>query len=475
MLWRIFEPPFGSHPLWSYMPRVLVVEDTTSLREVLCSVLSLEGFDVASSTSAEEALEQIQDQDFSLVLCDLKLPNKSGLDLLRDVRGQSRNVPFVVMTAYGNIEIAVEAMKFGAADFITKPFDPQMLCSTLRQLLERLSAGHAAPSRPSSIDRAFLTQSPAMEAVLRQARKVAPLSSTVTILGESGTGKELLARFIHNESNRRGMPFVAVNCGSVPADLLESEFFGHEAGAFTGATERRQGLFEMADGGSIFLDEIGIMPAALQVKLLRTLQESEVRRVGASKSIRVDTRVIAATNCDLAEEIRHSRFREDLYYRLSVVVIRIPALRERIEDISLLVRYYAKLYAQEFKKLDPQTGTISISPEAIRLLERYPWPGNVRELENVVQRAVIFSSDGVLTPESFQLEVFASPQEAASGTLPEISAAATRKAEIAALRKTLELTHGNKLRAAKLLGVSYKTLLNKIKEYELENPASLVQ
>jgi len=442
------------------MESILIVEDTESLRKVLCSVLSSEGYQVTGTSSAEEGLECLAEHDFTLILSDLKLPNKSGLDFLKESKEINKLIPVVVMTAYGSIDIAVEAMKLGASDFITKPFDPDTLVNLLGQIAEHRRIIDRGLSCGSSVPRKILTQSSVMENVLEQARKVAVLNTSVLVLGESGTGKELVARYIHEISPRADKAFVAVNCGSMPGELLESEFFGHEAGSFTGATERRIGLFEVASDGTIFLDEIGAMPHALQVKLLRTLQESEVKRVGSTTMQKINTRVVSATNANIEDEIRRGSFRNDLYYRLSVVVIDLPPLRERKGDVSLLANYFIKRFS------DAETDSNkTLTKDAIARLECYHWPGNVRELENVIERAIIFN-DGPITAECLKFDY--SKKDSSSTieqSLPEISHSAAKEAEIDALRKVLNQTGGNKSQAAKILRISYKTLLNKVKEY----------
>lgn len=441
------------------MENILVVEDTDSLRDVLCTVLNCEGYQAKGAASAEQGLQMLKENDFSLVLSDLKLPQKSGLDFLKESKVLNNSIPVIVMTAYGSIDVAVQAMKLGATDFITKPFDPAMLCNLIEQVVKhkRIIDRNLGRNR-----RKVITQCPNMEEVLEQARRVAPLSTPVLIIGESGTGKELIARLIHESSPRQNEEFVAINCASMPGELLESEFFGHEAGAFTGATERRFGLFEVADKGTIFLDEIGNMPNELQVKLLRTLQESEVKRVGSNTVQKVDTRVISATNCDIEQEVRTGNFRDDLFYRLGVVVIEIPPLRERPGDIPLLANYFVKCFST-----DLNTDTVKLAPETIKLLESYYWPGNVRELENAIERAIIFA-DGPLTPECFELSSEKFSDDSNRGrTLPEIASIALKEAEIEAILRALSDTRGNKSKAAKILGISYKTLLNKIKDYEL--------
>lgn len=446
------------------MDSILLVEDNDSLREVLAKVLAGSGYQVGTVGSAEEALGCIKDGSFSMVLCDLKLPGMNGLELLKEAKELDRRLPIVVMTAYGNIDIAVEAMKCGAKDFITKPFDPKTLCDLISQIITHERIVDRTLGDLSRHNRNFITENEKMLELLHHARKVAPLSSAVMILGESGTGKELIARYIHAQSVRPDRPFVAINCASLPHELLESEFFGYEAGAFTGATERRIGLFEVADGGSIFLDEIGDMPLSLQTKLLRCLQEAEIRRVGSTKVHKVDVRVISATHNNLEDDIRKGSFREDLYYRLGVVILEIPPLRERAEDIPLLSRYFVKHISQELGRDTP-----SLSRAALKRLCKYSWPGNVRELENVIERALVFSDDKQLGAECFDLNDNEGDLQSQwhEPSLSESVQEAVRRTESDIIQRALSATRGNKLKAARLLRVSYKTLLNKVKDYSL--------
>ncbi len=441
---------------------ILLIEDTDSLREVLTTVLSSEGYLVTSTSSAEEALDIFKTDEFSLVLTDLKLPQKSGIDFIKDSKLINKKVPIVLMTAYGDIPIAVQAMKHGAIDFVTKPFDPVALCNMIAQVIEHHRViDRNLMLRKRKVQRRLITQDNKLEGILKQALKVASLSTPVLILGESGVGKDMLARFIHEQGIRAEEAFVAVNCGSTPKDLLESEFFGYEPGAFTGASERRIGLFEISSNGSIFLDEIGNMPLELQVKLLRTLQESEIKRVGGNSTIKINSRVISATNSNLESDIKSGKFRADLFYRLSVMVFEIPPLRERKDDIPLLLSYFIKLLAAELKVDLP-----IISKETLKFLMQYDWPGNVRELENAIERAMIFSPKELL-PEAFNLEK-TNFEEVFQPSLHDISALATKEAEIKAILTIMQQTKGNKSKAAKILGVSYKTLLNKLKEYVID-------
>jgi DNA-binding NtrC family response regulator len=444
------------------MTKVLVVEDADSLREVLCSVLESEGFEVVACASGEEALPVLKTRSFDCILSDYKLPTLSGIDLLREARKLYPAVPFVIMTAYGSIQLAVEAMKQGATDFISKPFEPQSLCDLLTQVIKHRRIIDRSAGIRTRRERRFLTQDKAVERMLAQAKKVAAVDTSALILGESGTGKELLARYIHEHSPRRDQPFVAINCAATPETLLESEFFGHEAGAFTGATQTRPGLFEVASNGTIFLDEVGDMPLALQVKLLRALQEREIKRVGGTKKIKINPRILAATNKNVEQAMQNGSLREDFYYRLAVITFTIPSLRERKGDIALL----AESYLEYFGKASGRTPQLSEAARNVVL--NYPWPGNARELENVIERASVLA-EGEIKPEHLGLSLpldFAAISGARE-TLTQVAQRAAQEAEIKLIAQALKHTHGNKTQAAHMLGVSYKTLLNKVKEYNL--------
>jgi DNA-binding NtrC family response regulator len=449
------------------MSKILLVEDSESLREVLACVLRTDGHEVTAFEEAESAYKYFKDHPCDLVLSDFKLPGKNGLEFLRELRELSTDVPFLIMTAYGSIEIAVEAMRYGANDFITKPFEP----SSLNELIEQLCAHKQIVDRSctakSQSGVRFITHDDATKALLNQVKRAAAVDSTILLLGESGTGKELMARYIHEQSSRKEKPFLAVNCAALPEQLLESEFFGHEAGAFTGATQTRIGVLEAASNGTVFLDEIGDMPAVLQVKLLRALQEKEIKRVGGNKTIKVNPRIVAATNVDIRESLINGSLREDFYYRLAVISFEIPALRKRPADIEPLLGYYMDYYAERLNREKP-----SITKEALALMKRYPWPGNARELENVIERALILSKDSI-GPEHLELNLSVDYRSLDDIllTLPELANAAAKQAEVKAILSVLSRTDGNKTQAAKILGVSYKTLLNKIKDYKLSPTA----
>lgn len=444
------------------MDTILLVEDADSLRETLVSLLESEKFAVDAHASAESALAALKQRSYACIVSDFKLPKRNGLDLLADLREHSQQVPFILMTAYGSIEIAVEAMKRGANDFITKPFDPAGFCSSIRQVIKHRRIVDRGIGRRNREERWFLSKNPQVQEVLHSARKVARVDTSVLILGESGTGKELMARYIHDQSPRRNKPFIAVNCGAIPPELLESEFFGHDAGAFTGATQSRIGVMELASEGTLFLDEIGEMPPALQVKLLRALQEQEIKRLGGTKTISIAPRIISATNQNIETCLSEGTLREDLYYRIAVVSLTIPPLRERPEDVPLLAEHYIRHFCEKIGK-----HTVEVDEATRAVLQSHQWPGNARELENTMERAVILA-DQVIEPRHLELSRRDTEKEASRlETLPEAALKAVTRAERELIQKTLLLTQGNKSKAAQLLDVSYKTLLNKIKEYGL--------
>ncbi|HET6466305.1 MAG TPA: sigma-54 dependent transcriptional regulator [Nitrospiria bacterium] len=455
------------------MAVILVIEDKESMAQMLSQALQSEGHQVIVGRDGREGLERFKESKIDLVVSDLRLPHKSGLEVLEVIKEHNPLVPVILMTAYGTIETAVKAVKEGAYDFITKPFDPDHLIHLINKALEKqrlvtenliLREEFAKQLKLPKI----IGKSPNMLEVVGKVQKVAASQTTVLLLGESGTGKELFARAVHYLSPRKDGPFVAINCAAIPRDLLESELFGHERGAFTGAVARKMGKFELANKGSIFLDEIGDMDLALQAKLLRVLEGEEFMRVGGTVKIKVDVRVIAATNKDLLAAINQKLFREDLYYRLAVFPITIPPLRERAEDIPALVEHFVGYYCQELKK-EPKT----VAPASMELLIRHPWTGNVRELQNCIERAVILSDGQVLLPEHLGLRVKPTAETGLAelqteGSLQEVSHAATQFAESRMIRKVLKETGGNKSRAAEILKVSYKTLLTKIKDYGIE-------
>ncbi|MCL4457187.1 MAG: sigma-54 dependent transcriptional regulator [Nitrospirae bacterium] len=434
---------------------------------MLTKAFQAEGFDVKTADNVKDGISSIS-SGLSAVVTDLKLPDGSGMDMLKAVKEGFPFIPVVMMTAYGSIETAVRAVKEGAYDFITKPFDPDHLLLIIKRAIAERNIARENLILKKEFQR-FLAApemvgiSKAWDEVMEKVKKVAPLKTTVLILGESGTGKELVARAIHHMSIRSKEPFVAINCAAIPKDLIENEMFGHEKGAFTGAGELKPGRFELADRGTIFLDEIGDMDTPLQSRLLRVLQENEFERVGGTKTIKLDVRVIAASNKNLEKEVSVGWFREDLFYRLNVFPIFIPPLRERREDIIPLARHFVSLFAKEMNKPE-----LSISSEAESMLITREWKGNVRELKNVVERAVILCEGPALMPELFNFSENSFREKIPSDApLHEIAGSAARSAEKAQIAEALKKTHGNKSRAAEILKVSYKTLLNKIKEYRI--------
>lgn len=449
------------------MAAILIVEDNESMAKMLHQALTGEGYRIFLARDKQEGIEKIQRENIDLVLSDLRLPSGTGIDILQATREQSPFIPVIIMTAYGKIEDAVRAVKEGAYDFITKPFDPELLLLLIGRALEKqrlLTENLLLRESKDAGAPVLIGNSQKFLEALNLAHRVAPSKATVLLLGESGTGKEVFARAIHHLSLHKDGPFVAINCAAIPKELLESELFGHEKGSFTGATEKRIGKFELANRGTIFLDEIGEMEPGLQAKLLRVLQGEEIERVGGSKKIQIDTRIIAASNRELKAAVKEKAFREDLFYRLSVFPIVLPPLRERRDDIPFLVYHLLSLYNRELKK-----HIQDISKSAMELLIQQPWKGNIRELGNCIERAMILCDGTIISPEHLGLmDVKIKGAETSEGGLSEIASAAVRTAETRAIRAALELTKGNKSRAAEILKVSYKTLLTKIKEYDIQ-------
>ena len=452
------------------MPNILVVEDKDSMRNMLHDTLTEEGYRVDSVTNGRQAIDLVSNKSYDLVLTDLRMPEVDGLALLSKVKELDADTSVIVMTAYGTIEDAVSAMKNGAFDFLTKPFDTEHLCVLVGRALEnrRLIAENSLLRQELlaayGIDNIIGKNSKMVE-LGQLVQKVAQSDASVLLQGESGTGKELFARAIHNLSLRKDGPYITINCAAIPAELLENELFGSEKGAFTGAHARKMGKFEIANGGTIFLDEIGDMDVALQAKLLRVLQQKNFERLGGNKTVDVDVRMIAATNMDLPELIRQKRFREDLYYRLSVFPLNIPSLRERPDDIPLLAETFVAKYCREMRKPEK-----ALTKEAMNLLEKYHWPGNVRELENTIERAVILAEGRKITPEHLAIRLRRTDeiQLREGAGLKEIGAYAQMQAERGAIMRVLKEVRGNKRKAAKVLKIDYTTLFDKIKKYDIE-------
>jgi DNA-binding NtrC family response regulator len=452
------------------MPNILIVEDKDSMRNMLHETLTEEGYRVDSAANGKQAVDLISNKSYDLVLTDLRMPEVDGLALLSKVKELDADTSVIVMTAYGTIEDAVAAMKNGAFDFLTKPFDTEHLCVLVGRALEnrRLVAENTLLRQELMAQHGIeniIGSSAKMVELGQLIHKVAKSDASVLLQGESGTGKELFARAIHNLSLRKDGPYITINCAAIPGELLENELFGSEKGAFTGAHARKMGKFEIANGGTIFLDEIGDMDIALQAKLLRVLQQKNFERLGGTKTVDVDVRVIAASNMDLPEMIRQKRFREDLYYRLSVFPLSIPALRERPDDIPLLAEAFVIQYSREMRKPEK-----SLTREAMAILEKYHWPGNVRELENTMERAVILAEGRKVTPEHLAIRLRRTDdiQLRDGAGLKEIGAHAQMQAERGAIMRVLKEVRGNKRKAAKVLRIDYTTLFDKIKKYDIE-------
>jgi two-component system response regulator AtoC len=460
---------------------ILVADDEPSLRHVLTLVLSGLGYEVRAVADGDEALRELAARDYDVLLCDVRMPKRDGLSVLRQALAEHPHLTVVVMSAYGSQEQALEAVGAGAYDYVRKPFKPEEIVFVLRKAEERerllRENRRLQGAGGSSSGEVILGESEPLRAVLRQVERLAPVGTTVLISGESGTGKELVARALHARSPRAAMPFVAVNCGAIPAGLIESELFGHAKGAFTDARTARRGLFSEADGGTLFLDEVGELPPAAQVKLLRVLQEGEIRPVGENRAEKVDVRVLAATLRDLGRLVERGEFREDLYYRLNVVNVRVPPLRERPGDIILLARAFLTRFNRELNREPPVRG---FSPEAEALLASYGWPGNVRELENAMERAVLLAEGELILPQNLPERLWSAPPPAAdpapSSPRPPPDAnlslkQAIRDLEESYIRAALRRTRGNRTRAAEVLEISHRALLYKIKEYGIDADA----
>lgn len=450
--------------------KVLIVDDESGMRHMLSVLLEREGYAIDTAEDGKSGLEKIKSNHYDLVLCDIRMPEMDGLTFLESTKNLNRQLPIIMMSAFGNVDTAIEAMKKGAYDYVSKPFKADEILLRLQRLTqqETLMFENQSLKRVLHQETSFsniIARSPRMLEIFDTIRKIAEYKTTVLVTGESGSGKELIARAIHFNSPRASKPFIAINCSAIPENLLESELFGYVKGAFTGANRDKRGLFEEASGGTLFLDEVGDLPLSLQVKLLRAIQEEEIRRVGATNSIKIDVRLITATLKNLGEEIKKGTFREDLYYRLNVLPIHLPPLRERKEDIPLLVDVFIKKFAKEMDKK-----TDRVSAEAMQFLSDYSWPGNVRELENTIERAMVLET-------SLELQVSSLPDAIRNVEVnPAIRAAASELSikkmmvimEQELIKKALEKTGGNRTWAAKLLEISHRALLYKIKRYGLE-------
>ncbi|PZR11403.1 MAG: hypothetical protein DI536_17395 [Archangium gephyra] len=460
---------------------VLIADDEASIRHVLTLVLAENGYEVRAVSDGEEALKELAARPYDVVLSDVRMPKLDGIQLLEKAMALNPELTFLVMSAYGSKDLALEAVARGAYDFIQKPFKPEEVVFVLRKAEERQRLVRenkrlrSGPLASGPLDR-LLGGSEPMAALKKQIMRLAPVTSTVLINGESGTGKELVARALHELSPRAAMPFVAVNCGAIAPTLIESELFGHARGAFTDARTARRGLFAEADGGTIFLDEVGELPMSAQVKLLRVLQESEIRPVGESRSEKVDVRVVAATLRDLARLVEKGEFREDLYFRLNVVPLKVPPLKLRGDDVFVLARAFLERFNRQFNRSPALEG---FTPDAEALIRAYAWPGNVRELENAIERAVLLAEGGHIAPENLPEKMWTvRPAPGAPGlALPSPASMqfslkrAIETVEAQFIRAALQQTRGNRTRAAELLEISHRALLYKVKDYGIDPDA----
>jgi two-component system, NtrC family, response regulator AtoC len=452
--------------------RLLIIDDEENMRHMLSSMLKKSGYRVYTASNGSEALDMVDQTLYDFILCDLKMPGMSGMEFFEAARDKLWATTVIMMSAYASIDTAVEAMKKGAYDFISKPFKLDEVLLTLKKAEERESLKREnrwlkERIRKIQDDYRFgnmVAKSKGMEAVFKMAEKVAQYDTTVLICGASGTGKELIAQGIHFAGKRAKNTLVPVNCGGIPENLLESELFGYKKGAFTGADSDRKGLFEEADRGTIFLDEIGELPLSLQVKLLRVLQENEIRPVGDSKTKKIDVRVIAATSKNLDDEVKNGTFREDLFFRLNVMPIQLPPLKDRPEDIPILSQYFINRFNISLEK-----NIKGITPAAMSILLKYHWPGNVRELENVIERAVVLAEETILVPENFSLDLGeGTKKEKVEDFFDGHSLKAAQKIlEKRLITKALEATNGNRTKAARILEISHPSLLSKIKAYDI--------
>ena len=445
--------------------RVLLVDDEKGFRESISEYLELDGIEVATAENGLSAIRILESEDFDVIVTDLKMPGADGLELLSAVRAAELSVPVIMISAFGEVADAVNAMKLGADDYLVKPFETEELRLKVMKAAENYSMKReiARLRGGSGGDDNIESRNPAMSKLLALAERVAAAPSNVLITGESGTGKEVMARFIHSRSPRAKGPFVAINIGSVPENLLESELFGHERGAFTGADRTKTGLFEAAGGGTLFLDEIGDMPQHLQVKLLRAIQERKIQRLGSIKLINLDVRIVSATNKLLEKDVEEGLFREDLFYRLNVVRLHLPPLRERPEDLSSLCAGFIRSMNEKLGR-----NITGMSADAVEKLRGYGFPGNIRELENLIERAVILADGPELGPDDFMISGAGSESHSASsGPLPG-GGGSLKELEMQAIRQALIRWEGKKVRVAEELGIDRKTLFNKIKEYGLD-------
>jgi two-component system response regulator HydG len=450
--------------------KILVADDEPSHRQMIEAVLAAEGYEVTQAEDGQAAISAIEDRFYDLVIMDIRMPNVDGIQALQKIKQISPDIPVIIMTAYASVGTAVDALKSSAYDYLIKPLDIEELKILVAKALHHHQLEQENIYLKERLNDRFdfsniIGHSPAMKKLFETMALVAPSEATVIIVGESGTGKELIANAIHQNSPRKDSPFIKVNCAALPETLLESELFGHEKGAFTGAIARKQGRFQLAHNSSIFLDEIAEMAPATQAKILRVLQEREFEPVGSTQTMKVDTRVIAATNKNLEKEIQEGRFREDLYYRLNVVTVDVPALRQRREDIPFLTDFFLKHYAEKNRRLIK-----GFTPRATDLLMRYDWPGNVRELENIIERAVIMARGEMITPLEFPIDLQNLDEDLKESRIDLTPGRSLKEVEKVMILRTLEEVEGNRTHAARILGISRRTLQLKLKEYGINPP-----
>ncbi len=454
---------------------LLVIDDEENMRHMLSAMLTRQGYQVRTASDGQAGLTLLGDEHFDFILCDIKMPGMDGMAFLRQAQNVVHAATIIMMSAFGSIDLALEAMKMGAYDYISKPFKSDEVLLTLKKAEERERLLHENRQLKAQVQQLrtltrygkMITASQAMQRVIQLADRVAGFDTTVLVTGESGTGKELMTHAIHSRSPRCDGPFIPVNCGGIPEDLLESEFFGHIKGAFTGADQDKKGLFAAAQNGTLFLDEIGELPQPLQVKLLRVLQEKEIRPVGADKTQKIDVRIIAATSKDLQQEVRANHFREDLFYRLNVVELVMPPLRDRVEDILLLTDHFIKIFNNQM-----ETDVTGVSEPVRKIFMKASWPGNVRELEHVIEHAVIMAGKGLLSPEHLPEPYRNQSQSEHSPLGPLFETISIKQARKLLERRLIEraqvMTEGNKSQAAEMLEISYPSLLDKIKKYRID-------
>ena len=451
------------------MKKILVIDDEEKLRNLLARILKLEGFELFQAGDCKSGLKVLEQNAIDVVLCDVKLPDGNGVDLTLAIKQSFPDCEVILLTAYGNIPDGVQAIKHGAFDYITKGDDNNKIIPLIHRAIEKSSLEKRVVALETQLEKKYsfngiLGHSKSISDAIDLAQKVAPTDATVLLTGETGTGKEVFANAIHQNSDRKSGNFVAINCSAFSHDLLESEMFGHMAGAFTGALRDKKGLFEESDMGTIFLDEVGELPIDLQAKLLRVLENGEFIKVGSNKTTKVNVRIIAATNRDFTKEIEAGRFREDLYYRLSTFKIHLPPLRERTKDIEAIALHFLKTFSHKTNKK-----IYTISAEALHILKLHRWPGNIRELKNVLERSVILENGDILTPQSLPVDMQSNAMAGSSNNDNTLSAFSMASAEKIHIQKVLNYTGGNKAETARLLGIGVATLYRKIDEYSLNS------